>query len=115
MRNTITEYISSYNISNGLLIADMPTGYGKTYNATRAIYDYIYKYNGERKQFFITTLKKNLPIDELKNTYSENSNEYFGKDVLVIKSNFDYIYENFFQVEIPDKFKMKSYYDLEKN
>lgn len=112
MKNTITDYISSDNISNGLLIADMPTGYGKTYNASRAIYDYIYKHNGEKKQFFITTLKKNLPIDELRNTYLENGNKYFKKEVLVIKSNFDYIYENFFKVEIPNKFKMKSYYDL---
>lgn len=115
MKNTIIDNINSNSISNGLLIADMPTGYGKTYYATRAIYDYIYKHNGERKQFFITTLKKNLPIDELINVYSEKNNKYFfEKDVLVIKSNFDYIYENFFQVEIPDKFKMKSYYDLEK-
>jgi hypothetical protein len=114
MKNTITDYISSDSISNGLLIADMPTGYGKTYESARAMYDYIYKHNGEKKLFFITTLKKNLPIEELKNAYSDNCNKDFDKDVLVIKSNFDYINDNFFAVKIPDKFKMKSYYDLEK-
>lgn len=114
MRDAILDYMNSHD-SNGLLIADMPTGYGKTYNSARAIYDYIYKCQGDKKQFFITNLKKNLPIEELKNTYLENDNQYYKNDVLLIKSNYDYIYENFLNVSIPDRFKTPIFKEIEEN
>lgn len=114
MKETIDNFINPNNITNGLLIADMPTGYGKTYTASRSIYDYIYKFEGQRKIFFITTLKKNFPENELKSAYKKHDNlENFNKDVLIIKSNFDYIYENLLDAKIPDKFKFNSYFELE--
>ena len=70
MKNALLDFIISPD-NNGLLIADMPTGYGKTYNSARVIYDYIYKYEGNKKQFFITNLKKNLPGEELKSIYKK--------------------------------------------
>ena len=112
MRDALLDYITLPN-NNGLLITDMPTGYGKTYNSTRAIYDYIYKYEGDKKQFFITNLKKNLPVQELKSTYLENDNQSYNKDVLLIKSNYDYLCDNFLKAEIPSKFKMPLFKDIE--
>ncbi|CDB16088.1 uncharacterized protein BN542_01282 [Clostridium sp. CAG:221] len=70
MKNALLDFIISPH-NNGLLIADMPTGYGKAYNSVRVIYDYIYKYEGNKKQFFITNLKKNLPGEELKSIYKK--------------------------------------------
>lgn len=112
MKDTILDFIIS-QVSNGLLIADMPTGYGKTYNSARAIYEYIYKYKGNKKQFFITNLKKNLPIEELKNAYLENDNKNFSKDVLLIKSNYDYLCDNFLKAKIPDKFRTPLFKEIE--
>lgn len=48
MKNALLDFIILPH-NNGLLIADMPTGYGKTYNSVRVIYDYIYKYEGNKK------------------------------------------------------------------
>ncbi len=48
---------------NGLLLLDMPTGFGKTYSVIKYIAEFI-KETGEtgKKIFFITTLKKNLRL-----------------------------------------------------
>ena len=112
MKRTLLNFLLDKN--NGLIIADMPTGFGKTYNCVEVMYEYIYIKNGIKKQFYITTLKKNLPIQDLKNVYDRNNNKNFKNDVLVIKSNYDYIFDNFFDVEIPYKFREEIYYELEK-
>ena len=47
---------------NGLFLMDMPTGFGKTYNVIKYIFDAsIDEKNHDKRYFFITTLKKNLP------------------------------------------------------
>lgn len=54
----------------GLLLVDMPTGTGKTYN----VINFIFK-NYQRvknKIVFITNLKKNLPVNELKALFEQN-------------------------------------------
>ena len=93
MKRTLLNFLLDKN--NGLIIADMPTGFGKTYNWVEVMYEYIYIKNGIKKKFYITTLKKNLPIQDLKNVYDRNNNKNFKNDVLVIKSNYDYIFDNF--------------------
>lgn len=113
MKKTIDEFINPKDDSNGLLIVDMPTGFGKTYNVARSIENYVNNLNGDKKVFFITTLKKNFPENELKKAYKDNKKlKRYIRDVLVIKSNFDYIYDNLLITEIPDKYKFNSYYDL---
>ncbi|MDO5011504.1 MAG: hypothetical protein Q4E31_11815, partial [Intestinibacter bartlettii] len=112
MKDTIIDFMNKKD--NGLIISDMPTGFGKTYNCVQAIYEYIYIYSGTKKQFYITTLKKNLPIEDLKDVYKQNNNKNFNKDVLVIKSNYDYIYDNFLEVNIPIKFQDDVYYEIER-
>ncbi len=58
MKRTLLNFLLDKN--NGLIIDDMPTGFGKTYNCVEVMYEYIYIKNGIKKQFYITTLKKNL-------------------------------------------------------
>ena len=44
--------------TNGLYLLDMPTGFGKTYNVIKYIFDAsTNEANKDRKYFFITTLK----------------------------------------------------------
>lgn len=113
MKKTIDDFINPKNNSNGLLISDMPTGFGKTYTAARSIENYVNNLDGDRKIFFITTLKKNFPEKDLKNAYEDNGKlELYDKDVLVVKSNFDYIYDNLIGTEVSEKYKLNSYYDL---
>lgn len=57
------ELLNKYCIENkkdtGLMLLDMPTGSGKTYNVLQFIKNYL-KQNNDKKIFFVTTLKKNL-------------------------------------------------------
>ncbi|MEH2079867.1 MAG: hypothetical protein V7K89_07585, partial [Nostoc sp.] len=71
----------------------------------------------KRKILFITNLKKNLPIDELKKRFIANGNEEdFEKYVLFIDSNVDPVINNLLNLDqrIPDKFKNKIYLQLKK-
>lgn len=80
----------------GLLLLDMPTGFGKTYNVLEFIAN---NYNlpefADKKFFFITTLKKNLPEIELKEKFQKRGNiDDFNKLFINLKSNTDFIIEN---------------------
>jgi len=69
---------------NGLLLFDPPTGSGKTYNVLSWIYDNYKDFCKEnRKIFFVTNLKKNLPDQKLKNDFfiPNQELEYFEKYV----------------------------------
>lgn len=56
---------------NGLLLLDMPTGSGKTYSVLNYIFDAVLNEADNRKYFFITTLKKNLPIEDLRSRFEK--------------------------------------------
>lgn len=97
MKQIITNYCDNTEINNGLLLIDMPTGFGKTYN----VLDYIYnasinEANAHKKIFFITTLKKNLPEKELEQRFKENGQiDLFKEKYLFIDSNVDSVLKNF--------------------
>lgn len=113
MQNTINDYINDTTKNTGLILVDPPTGYGKTYMAAQSIYNYARKSEGNKKIFFVTTLIKNLPVDELRKVYKEHGEEHlFERDVLVIKSNFDFVYENLLELDIPEEFQTKAYCEL---
>jgi len=113
MQNTIYNYIDDTTKNTGLILVDPPTGYGKTYMAAQSIYNYARKSEGNKKIFFVTTLIKNLPVDELRKVYKEHGEEHlFESDVLVIKSNYDFVYENLLELDIPEQFQTKSYFEL---
>ncbi len=53
---------------HGLLLIDIPTGSGMTYQASKYIYDACMKpENKDRKFIYVTTLKKNLPMKNSRN------------------------------------------------
>lgn len=73
---------------NGLLLLDMPTGSGKTFAVLNYIFDAIQNTEDKRKYFFITTLKKNLPIDELKERFKKaDLLELYKEKFLFVDSN----------------------------
>ena len=57
--------------NNGLLLIDMPTGTGKTYNSIQFIYN-NYKHV-KNKILYITNLKKNLPYSDLKKCFEKDN------------------------------------------
>lgn len=68
-----------------LLLLDMPTGSGKTYNVCKFIRSEILK-GSKQRFFFITTLKKNLPEEELKKQFEKKGSlEVFKEKFLLVK------------------------------
>lgn len=96
MYEAIKNYCEN-NRQNGLYLMDMPTGFGKTYNVIKYIFDASTKEdNKDKRFFFITTLKKNLPIRELEERFREAGKiELFKEKFLFIDSNVDCVIEHF--------------------
>lgn len=115
MINILEKYCLD-NSENGLLLLSMPTGFGKTYNVINFIYDNYEKFSSQnRKIFFITNLKKNLPYSDLKKKFEVNNRiEDFKRHVLFIDSNSEGVINNLLCVcnEIPNKLRDKNYRDL---
>ena len=109
------------NKENGLLLFDPPTGSGKTYNVLSWIYNNYKDFCKEnRKIFFVTNLKKNLPDQKLKNDFFIPNKELedFEKYVTFLDSNADCLVKRFEQVEssINDYFKnSKIFYSIKSN
>lgn len=90
MYDIIKRYVDNEN-KNGLMLIDMPTGSGKTYSAIKYIFDACMDpQNKDRKYIFVTTLKKNLPYDDLQKWFNSiGKSELYQEKVLVIDSNMD--------------------------
>lgn len=105
------------DFENGLMIIDMPTGTGKTHNTIEFIYKNYEKI--KNKIIFITNLKKNLPLDKLKNLFKKDDRlEDFDKNVLYLDNNVDTLIENFQKIEsqIPkDKYSKNNIFNNVKN
>ena len=64
MKQAIVNFCKSTD--TGLFLLDMPTGFGKTYSVLDFMVDnYDAPEFKDKKIFFVTTLKKNLPDKEL--------------------------------------------------
>ncbi len=90
MYDIIKKFVENEN-DNGILLMDMPTGSGKTTKAGDYIYDSCMKpENKDRKYIFVTTLKKNLPFEDMRNRFErDGKKELYNEKVLVIDSNLD--------------------------
>lgn len=90
MYKAIQNYCNNGN-NNGLFLLDMPTGYGKTYSVLKYIYESsLDESNSKKRFFFITTLKKNLPIEELKKWFTDADQlDKFNEKFLFIDANAD--------------------------
>lgn len=106
------------NAENGLLLFDPPTGSGKTYNVLKWIFENYKNHCKEgRKIFFVTNLKKNLPLDDLRKDHFAKNNKVddFNKHVIFLNSNMDFVLENFDKVkdDVPDYFgKLQAFKSL---
>lgn len=93
------EFCDNYDIDHGLLLVDLPTGFGKTYSAMEYIVEKISHIDEEEKKgaktnfgyiFFITSLKKNLPFKELQEHFRKAGREdLFAEKFLLLESNAD--------------------------
>lgn len=114
MYNAIKTYCENES-TNGLFLIDMPTGFGKTFSVLNYIFDACQKEeNQKRRYFFITPLKKNLPIEELKQRFEDAGKlTEFNEKVLFIDSNVDTVIEKHTEAldkDIPEDIKKTDEY-----
>ena len=100
---------------NGLFLMNMPTGFGKTYSVLKYIREAVLSDDkSDRKYIFITTLKKNLPVNELENEFKAAGKlEVFKDKFLFFNSNADSAIDNFndtIEKNIPDYIKKEEVY-----
>lgn len=113
MQQELIQYFQDRNAGPGLLLAEAPTGYGKTYQAIQAIYTYV-KQGGKCRVLFVTELMKNLPTDELQRAYDRDGRSgQFQKDVLVLRSAADTVMEAIGKQNVPEEFQTKTFCALE--
>ncbi len=95
MKNILENYCQH---ENGLFLFPLPTGIGKTYY----VLDYILKhYKDKRRIFFLTNLKKNLPIEDLRSRFEKVGKiEDFEKYVCFLDSNAESIKELLLQPDL---------------
>lgn len=108
INSILKKYCEFENLEKtGLLLLDLPTGFGKTYEVLKYIYEVYTESN--RKILFLTDLKKNLPHDTLLKRFFEEKNQLleFEKDVVFINSNVDCVIENIpnLTTQIPEDIK----------
>lgn len=114
MYTAIKNYCNNGN-NNGLFLLDMPTGYGKTYSVLKYIYEAsIDKSNNKKRYFLITTLKKNLPTQELKKLFiGAGKSDTFNEKFLFIDANADCVIDGLTSEiinEIPSEIKKTDEY-----
>ncbi len=100
---------------NGLLLLPLPTGAGKSYTVFKFIHDTIVNNVYQDKIIFITSLKKNLQPEELKERFNNDELEIFDKKVLYLKSNLDCVLEQLPKLkdDIPSRIQeLKEYKNL---
>ena len=93
MKQAIVNFCKSTD--TGLFLLDMPTGFGKTYSVLEFMVDYYdspeFK---DKKIFFVTTLKKNLPDKELREHFAKRGKaDDYDKYCLRIEANADMVVE----------------------
>ena len=116
LANAICEFVKRSE-KKGLVEIPLPTGFGKTHAVMQVISMMTERetgaFPGVKKIIFTTTLKKNLPVEKLKDYYKGD----FDKEVLLLKSNVDSLIDfhaNGGLSKIPEKFKDDAFYKMVK-
>lgn len=91
MQDYLRKIISSKE--KGLYICQLPTGYGKSYCLSKIISELANDKSEKRKVIYLTTLKKNLPEDDIKKFLSSDEQQY-NDNILCIHSNVDEVRKN---------------------
>lgn len=112
MRRELIQYFSNLHESNGLLLTQAPTGYGKTYETVQAIFQYVQS-GGQSQVLFVTNLLKNLPAEDLRKIYEKNGiDDRFDKEVLVLASTASTVEQAIIHESIPAEFQTDAYQEL---
>ena len=98
MKQAIVNFCNSTD--TGLFLLDMPTGFGKTYSVLEFMAEnYDTPDFCDKKIFFVTTLKKNLPDKELRKHFEKRGKaEDYDKYCLRIEANADVVVEKLDQL-----------------
>lgn len=111
MKQAIANFCKS--MDTGLFLLDMPTGFGKTYSVLDFMVDnYDAPEFKDKKIFFVTTLKKNLPDKELREHFAKRGKaDDYDKYCLRIEANADMVVEKLDELyrarKIPTAITMK--------
>lgn len=114
MRHELSTYFEDTGTPAGLLIAEAPTGYGKTFEAVQAMFRYV-RGGGRSQILFATNLLKNLPAEELRRAYREAGLEdLFAREVLTLSSTADAVEEALLARDtvVPPDFQTEAYQAL---
>lgn len=112
MRNELLDFFSGAPDFSGLLVAEAPTGYGKTYETVQAMYQYA-RNGGKSQILFVTNLLKNLPYEELYAAYCrDGKKELFVKEVIRLQGAADTVEDVILSEKIPLEFKTDAYNSL---
>ena len=116
LANSICEFVKRSK-KKGLVEIPLPTGFGKTHAVMQAMSVMADRetgsYSDVKRIIFTTTLKKNLPVEKLRDYYKGD----FDKEVLLLKSNVDSLIDfhaNGGLSKIPEKFKDDAFYKMVK-
>lgn len=94
MKGLLEKFCNDKNRTNGLLLVDLPTGFGKTYTVAQYIAENYDKIEG--KIIFVTQLKKNFPEDDLRKCFKAIGKEHIlDEQMLIIENNVDNLCKNF--------------------
>ena len=76
---------------------DLPTGFGKTHDVIQYIFDAVCdEKNKDKKFFFVTNLKKNLPEKKLRKLFEDNGRkDEFEQKFLYLNSNAELAIEGY--------------------
>ena len=116
LAHAICEFVKRSE-KKGLVEIPLPTGFGKTHAVMQAMSVMADRETGSfsdvKRIIFTTTLKKNLPVEKLRDYYKGD----FDKEVLLLKSNVDSLIDfhaNGGLSKIPEKFKDDAFYKMVK-
>lgn len=104
MKKILSEYINKMN--TGLFLLDAPTGFGKTKTVIEYIKDFLTNDNKNIDRiFFVTNLKKNLPISNFIDTEFEKYCLYLKPNYLNIIDEWKNIVINDIKITKSEEFK----------
>lgn len=119
MKESLKNFVNAVG-SNGLMLLELPTGFGKTYNVCEYVYDFLMGNieNAPSRIFYLTPLKKNVQdvwLDIRKKFAKEHKEELFDANVLLMKRNAEAVIEHLLDNNPTDEFtKLESYRVLRK-
>lgn len=115
LESILQKFCDEKQTKDNFLSLVLPTGSRKTTSVIRFITDYIAS-GGERKIFFITTLKKNLPVnieepaeDVLRKSFDEYGiGDLYDERVMMVDSLANMLLKNYPLLSAPDKTNCRS-------